>query len=290
MLVDPRTLYPQPPFKPQPQEFPGSSAKLVPQPDHGEQSYTGSGRLSGRRALVTGGDSGIGRAVAIAYAREGADVALSYLPEEEDDAQTTARWVRDAGRQVLLLPGDVRDDGYCRKAVDAVVEGFGGLDLLVNNAGFGRSRKTLDDIPDEEWQRAFDTSVHGLFHMTRAAVAVMDPGSAIVNTSSVAAKAPSPLFMPYAASKAAVANITIGLAQMYADRGIRVNAVLPGTIYTPFIVTVMDEEDQKMCDVSPLGRPGQPAEVASAYVMLAASESSFTTGSLVTVSGGLPIF
>jgi NAD(P)-dependent dehydrogenase (short-subunit alcohol dehydrogenase family) len=285
-MQDPRYVYPQPPFTPQPQPFPGSSAAMSPEPDHGEDSYRGSGRLAGRRALITGGDSGIGRAVAIAYAREGADIALSYLPEEQADAETTAEWVRQAGRRVLLLPGDIEPAQQCRDIVTATVDAFGGLDILVNNAAVSEGRTSIAEMDDAFWERTFAVNVHSLFYTTKAAAAVMEPGSVIINTSSEAAKSPMPQFAPYAATKAAVMNMTLSLAQMLIGQGIRVNAVLPGSTWTPLIVTAVDEEGQKQEGVAPIGRPAQPAELASSYVMLASDESSYLTGTLLAVSGG----
>ncbi len=290
MQQDPTTLYKQPPFVEQPQPFPGSSSKMSPEPDHGEESYKGSGRLAGRRALITGGDSGIGRAVAIAFAREGADVAISYMAEEQDDAEAVADWVRKAGRCVLLLPGDLADPAHCRDIVGLSTDAFGGLDTLVNNAAYQHVRSGLDEIDEAEWDRTFRVNVDALFHVTKAAVSRMPPGSAIVNTSSVNAKHPMPSLVAYSATKAAIANITVSLAQLLAEKGIRVNAVLPGPIWTPFIVTGMEPADQgHFGSNTPYGRPGQPAELAAAYVHLAANESSYTSGALVTVAGGMPI-
>jgi NAD(P)-dependent dehydrogenase (short-subunit alcohol dehydrogenase family) len=210
---------------------------MSPEPDHGEDIYRGSGRLAGRRALITGGDSGIGRAVAIAYAREGADVALSYLPEEQADAEITADWVRRAGRQALLLPGDIEPTQQCREIVAQTVAAFGGIDLLVNNAAVSEGRTSIEDMDDAFWQRTFAVNVHSLFYTTKAAAAIMEPGSVIINTSSEAAKSPMPQYAPYAATKAAVMNITLSLAQMLITKGIRVNAVLPGSTWTPLIVS-----------------------------------------------------
>ena len=285
-MQDPRYLYPQPPFTPQPQPFPGSSAAMSPEPDHGEDTYRGSGRLAGRRALITGGDSGIGRAIAIAYAREGADVALSYLPEEQADAETTADWIRRAGQRVLLLPGDIEPAQQCCDIVTATVDAFGGIDILVNNAAISEGRTTIEDMDDAFWERTFAVNVHSLFYTTKAAAAVMEPGSVIINTSSEAAKSPMPQYAPYAATKAAVMNMTLSLAQMLISKGIRVNAVLPGSTWTPLIVTAVDAEGQKQEGVAPIGRPAQPAELAPSYVMLASDESSYLTGTLLAVSGG----
>ena len=290
-LQNPQTLYKQPPFERQPQDFPGSSARMTPEPDHGEHSYRGSGRLEGRRALITGADSGIGRAVAIAFAREGADVALSFMREESEDADAVAEWVRKAGRRALLLPGDIADPAHCRDLVARTAAEFGGLDLLVNNAAFQHTRPSLEEIPDEEWDRTFRVNIDAIFHITKAAVKLMPPGSSIVCTSSVNAKHPMPTLIPYSATKAAIANMTISLAQSLAPKGIRVNAVLPGPIWTPFIVTGMSPDSQESFGSNtPYGRAGQPAELASAYVVLASNESSYTSGALVTVAGGMPIY
>ena len=278
--------YPRPPYPTQKQPMPGSIAKMDPRPDHGEKSYRGSGRLAGRKALITGGDSGMGRAAAIAYAREGADVALSYLPEEQADAETTAEWVRQAGQRVLLLPGDIEPAQQCRDIVTATVDAFGSIDILINNAAISEGRTTIAEMDDAFWERTFAVNVHSLFYTTKAAAAVMEPGSVIINTSSEAAKSPMPQYAPYAATKAAVMNMTLSLAQMLISQGIRVNAVLPGSTWTPLIVTAVDPEGQKQEGVAPIGRPAQPAELASSYVMLASDESSYLTGTLLAVSGG----
>jgi NAD(P)-dependent dehydrogenase (short-subunit alcohol dehydrogenase family) len=282
---------PTPPFPPQSQSFPGKTAAMNPQPDHGEHSYKGSGRLADKAAIVTGGDSGIGRAVAIAFAREGADVAIAYLSEEEDDAQETRRWIEDAGRRALLIPSDVSDPESCRAIVDKTVEVFGKLDVLVNNAAYQKPFQSLDEISIEEWQKTLRTNIDSVFYMSKFAVPHMKRGGAIISTSSVNAKNPVPILLPYSTSKGAIANFTIGLAQLLAKQGIRVNAVLPGPIWTPFIPAGMPgEQIEKFGSQNPMGRPGQPAELASAYVMLASDESSYTSGALVTVAGGMPIF
>ncbi len=289
MLRDPLTLYKQPPFKPQPQDFPGSSARMSPEPDHGEQSYVGHGRLHGRKALITGADSGIGRAVAIAFAREGADVAISYL-DEHDDAEQTESWIRKADRQSVLLPGDIAQPAHCRDIVARTVDAFGGLDILVNNGAFQKTRQSLEDIPDEEWDRTFQVNVSSMFYLTKASVPHMPPGSSIINTSSVNSKHPMPSLLAYSATKAAIANMTVGLAQMLASKGIRCNAVLPGPIWTPFIATGMEPDSQKeFGGMVPYKRPGQPVELTPSYVMLASTESSYTSGALVTVAGAMPI-
>ncbi len=290
MLQDPRTLYKQPPFEPQPQDFPGSSARMSPEPDHGEASYEGRGRLAGRKALITGADSGIGRAVAIAFAREGADVAISYLDEHED-ARQTEQWVRKADRKSLLLPGDIARAAHCRDLVARTVDALGGLDILVNNGAFQKTRQSLDEIPDEEWDRTFQVNVSSMFYLTKASVPHMPPGSSIINTSSVNSKHPMPSLLAYSATKAAIANLTLGLAQMLIEKGVRCNAVLPGPIWTPFIATGMPAESQKKFGgMVPYARPGQPVELAPSYVMLASTESSYTSGALVTVAGGMPIY
>jgi NAD(P)-dependent dehydrogenase (short-subunit alcohol dehydrogenase family) len=291
MTVDPRNRYAKPPFEAQPQPFPGLSAKMHPQPDHGEETYRGSGKLEDRVAIITGGDSGIGRAVAIAYAREGAHIVLSYLENETEDAQETARWVREAGRDILCLPGDIAAVSHCRDIVRKTVEQFGRLDILVNNAAYQATHNSLDEISEEEWDRHFDVNINAMFYLTKAAAKHLKPGSSIINTSSVNSKHPMPSLLAYSATKAAIANYTVGLAQMLVKDGIRVNAVLPGPIWTPFIVTGMAPESQKTFgSQAPIGRPGQPAEVAPAYVHLASDESSYTTGALYPVHGGMAIY
>ncbi len=290
MTVDPRNRYPKPPFSTAKQEPPGSSERMDPKPDHGESSYRGSGKLEGRVALITGADSGIGRAVALAYAREGANVLLSYLNEEED-AENAAAAVRDAGREAVKLPGDISDPAHCRALVAAAIEKFGQLDILVNNGAFQMTRDALEDITDEEWDRTFKVNIHSQFYLCKAALPHLKPGACIINTSSVNAKHPMPSLLAYSATKAAIANFTIGLSQMLVDKGIRVNAVLPGPIWTPFIPTGMDAEQLKTFgSQSPMGRPGQPAELASAYVYLASDDASYTTGAFLPVHGGMVIY
>ena len=290
MALDPRTRYPKPPFDTELQPFPGSSAKMNPQPDHGETSYKGSGKLTGRVALVTGADSGIGRAVALAFAREGADVLLSYL-DEEGDAAAAAKSVEEAGRQAIRLPGDISKADHCQSLVKAAVDRFGKLDILVNNGAFQTTRTKIDEISDVEWEKTFATNIHSQFYLSKAAVPHMQPGSSIINTSSVNSKHPMPGLLAYSATKGAIANFTIGLAQMLVDKGIRVNAVLPGPIWTPFIVTGMEAEQVKTFgSQSPMGRPGQPAELAGAYVYLASDDASYTTGALLPVHGGMAIY
>jgi NAD(P)-dependent dehydrogenase (short-subunit alcohol dehydrogenase family) len=258
------------------------------QPDHGEDSYVGSGRLEGRRALITGGDSGIGRAVALAFAREGADVAIVYLPEEEQDAQETVRLVEDAGRRALTLPGDVRDEAFCAEVVERTVAELGGLDVLVNNAAYQMSQDGgLADLSTEQLDRTLKTNVYALFWITKAALPHLKPGASIINTTSVQAFQPSPQLIDYAATKAAILNFTKALAQQVAEQGIRVNAVAPGPIWTPLIPATMPEEKVEQFGAdTPLGRAGQPAELAPAYVFFASQESSYITGDRIGVTGG----
>lgn len=281
--------YPKPPFPKQQQPVPGSQRKMDPYPDCGEQSYKGSGRLQGKIALITGGDSGIGRAVAIAFAREGADVAVAYLDEQED-AEETARWIEQAGRQCLLLPGDLARKVHCRALVEKTVERFGRIDVLVNNAAFQMTHETLEEIPDEEWLMTFDVNITAMFRICQAALKHMKPGSSIINTSSVNSDMPKPTLLAYAATKGAIANFTGGLAQLLGDKGIRVNSVAPGPIWTPLIVSTMTDKDvQSFGSETPLGRPGQPVEVAPIYVLLASDEASYISGSRYAVTGGKPI-
>ncbi|MGE1173070.1 SDR family oxidoreductase [Pseudomonas sp. BW7P1] len=283
------TDYPVPPFPQQTQAVPGSQRKMEPYPDCGEQHYTGSGRLAGKIALITGADSGIGRAVAIAFAREGADVAVAYLNEHED-AKETARWVEQAGRQCLLLPGDIAQKAHCQALVDQTVERFGRIDVLVNNAAFQMTHETFEEIPDDEWLMTFDVNITAIFRLCQAALKHMGRGASIINTSSVNSDMPKPTLLAYATTKGAIANFTGGLAQMLGPRGIRVNCVAPGPIWTPLIVSTMpDEEVQHFGEQTPLGRPGQPVEVAPIYVLLASDEASYITGQRYGVTGGKPM-
>ena len=273
----------------QQQQPPGSEQALQPKADHGEESYVGNARLEGRAAVITGADSGIGRAVAIAFAREGADVLISCL-SEEDDAQETARLVEAAGRRAVVVMGDLADPAHCRSVVAQAVEAFGRLDVLVNNAAFQRTYESLEEIPDDEWDRTFQVNVTAMFHLCKAALPHMKPGASIINTSSVNSDMPSPSLLAYAASKAAIANFTAGLAQMLGERGIRVNSVAPGPIWTPLIPSTMPPEKVESFGKStPLGRPGQPAEVAPVYVLLASDQGSYMSGARVAVTGGRPI-
>jgi NAD(P)-dependent dehydrogenase (short-subunit alcohol dehydrogenase family) len=247
----------------QQQTPPGSTGALDPRPDHGEQSYRGGGRLAGKRALITGADSGIGKAVAIAYARDGADVAISYL-SEDDDAEDTANWVREAGQKAVLLPGDVSDPQHCRELVARTVEELGGIDILVSNAAFQMTHDSLGETPDDEWDHTLATNLSAYFHLAKAAVPHMKPGASIIGSSSVNSDMPSPTLAPYAATKAAIANFTASLAQLLGERGIRANSVAPGPIWTPLIPSTMPEEKvTQFGGDTPLGRPGQPADPLS---------------------------
>jgi NAD(P)-dependent dehydrogenase (short-subunit alcohol dehydrogenase family) len=280
--------YPKPPYPAQRQPMPGSTRAMDPRPDHGESSYKGSGRLLGKKAIITGGDSGIGRAVAIAYAREGADLVIAYLNEDEDAAEVKAL-VEDEGRKAILVAGDIRNPDHCRSIVRRAVDELGGIDILVNNAAHQATFKDIGDISDEEWQHTFETNIHAMFYLTKAAVPHMPPGSAIVNTASVNSDMPNPILLAYATTKGAIQNFTGGLAQMLASKGIRVNAVAPGPIWTPLIPSTMpDESIRNFGKQVPLQRAGQPAELATAYVMLADPLSSYTSGTTVAVTGGKP--
>jgi NAD(P)-dependent dehydrogenase (short-subunit alcohol dehydrogenase family) len=285
---DPQTQHPEPEQPAQNIPHPGLTDDMRQQPDHGEESYVGSGRLEGKRALITGGDSGIGRAVALAFAREGADVAISYLPDEEEDAQETVRLVEDAGRRALTLPGDIRDEAFCAQLVERTVAELGGLDVLVNNAAFQMSQDNgLLDLTTEQLDRTFKTNLYAMFWITKAALPHLQPGSSIINTTSVQAYEPSPQLIDYATTKAGILNFTKALAQQVAEQGIRVNAVAPGPIWTPLIPATMPAEKVKEFGAdTPLGRAGQPAELAPAYVFFASQESSYITGDRIGVTGG----
>ncbi|MDR6166747.1 NAD(P)-dependent dehydrogenase (short-subunit alcohol dehydrogenase family) [Microbacterium paludicola] len=276
-------------MEPQQQNVPGTDQEMVPKPDYGEETYRGSGKLIGKRALITGGDSGIGKAVALAYAREGADVAISYLDEHED-AEEAKRFVEDAGRRAVLIPGDISDPAHCREVVRRTVEELGGIDILVSNAAFQMNRETLEEIPDEEWDFTWATNVDAYFHLVKAALPHMGPGSSIIGSSSVQSDQPSPNLLPYAATKAAIASITASLAQMLGERGIRANSVAPGPIWTPLIpATLPPDAVESFGEQTPLGRAGQPAELAPAYVLLASDEASYISGARLAVTGGKPI-
>ena len=287
--IGPMIDYPKPPFPKQKQPMPGFTRKMDPVPDHGEQSYKGSGRLAGKKAIITGGDSGIGRAVALAFAREGADVLISYLSEHED-AEETKRLVEDAGRKAVLLAGDIKHAAHCRAIVDKAVSALGGVDILVNNAAHQASFKELEDISEEEWELTFKVNIHAMFYLTKAAVPHMKPGSAIINTASINSDMPNPTLLAYATTKGAIQNFTAGLAQLLAPKGIRANAVAPGPIWTPLIPSTMPEEAViNFGKQVPMKRPGQPAELATAYVMLADPLSSYVSGATIAVTGGKPI-
>jgi len=280
--------FPEPPFPDQPQDMPGTTAAMEPRPDHGEDSYKGSGRLPGKKALITGGDSGIGRAVAIAFAREGADVAISYLCEDED-ARDTARLVEEAGRKAILLPGDIADAPHCRDIVARTAEEFGRIDILVNNAAHQDTFNGIEEISDEEWDYTFRTNIHAMFYITKAAVPHMSEGGSIINTTSIQADDPSEQLLAYATTKGAIHNFTAGLAQMLAEKGIRVNCVAPGPIWTPLIpATMPSEKVQQFGKQVPMQRPGQPKECAPAFVMLASDEASYISGATIAVTGGKP--
>ena len=292
MTTDPRTAYPQPAFPgDQQQPAPGLTSKMSPAPDHGEQSYVGKGLLTGRVALITGGDSGIGRAVAIAYAREGADVAISYLPEEQSDAEDTAGWITRAGRRVVLLPGDIQDEAHCHALVERTVAQLGGLDILVNNAAAQTVNKELADITAEQLDRSFRTNVFAMYYLCQAAVPHMKPGASIVNTTSVQAKTAGKGMLVYAATKGAIASFTIALSNLLVPEGIRVNCVAPGPVWTPIQPIAKEPEQiEKLGSDVPLGRAGQPAELAAVYVLLASGEGSYMSGALIPVTGGVPMF
>jgi NAD(P)-dependent dehydrogenase (short-subunit alcohol dehydrogenase family) len=288
MPKDPRTAGARPPFPHQQQSSPGETAKLTPIPDHGEAGYSGAGRLRDCAAIITGGDSGIGRAVAIAYAREGADVLIAYL-SEHSDAEDTASWVRKAGRKAILVPGDIGDENHCRQLVERAIDEFGRLDILVNNAAFQRTHEELWDFTVAEIDRTFRTNIQSMFYLCRAAASKMKPGASIINTTSIQADKPSPSLLAYATTKGAIATFTAGLAQLLAKEGIRVNAVAPGPVWTPLIPSTMSAEKAAQFGAdSPLGRPAQPAELAPAYVFLASDDASYISGAVLPVTGGKP--
>ena len=284
---DPRTSGPKPPFPPQEQPAPGQTGQMSPKPDHGEKTYVGHERLAGKVALVTGADSGIGRAVALAFAREGADVTIGYL-NEDDDARETARLVREAGRNALLAAGDIADDEFCRTLVERTVDELGRLDILVNNAGYqGKAVEKFEDLDAERVRRTLMTNIGGMFSLTRYAIPHMPAGGAIINTASINAYQPKPPILDYASTKGAIVTFTKGLAQELAERGIRVNAVAPGPVWTPLIVqSFQPKQVESFGKKTPLGRPAQPAELAPAYVFLACDDSRFMTGEVIGLTGG----
>ena len=280
--------YPKPPFPVQRQPWPGLASKMDPRPDHGETSYKGSGRLAGKRALITGGDSGIGRAAAIAYAREGADVAINHLPEEEADAREVLALIRAEGRKGVSIPGDLRDEAFCKSLIARAAKELGGLDILVNNAARQQTRPGIADISSADFDATMKTNVYAPFWLTKAAVAIMAPGAVIVNTSSEQAGDPSPDIVDYALTRAAVLNFTKGMAKQLASKGIRVNAVAPGPFWTPLQVSggATPEKQKTFGQSSPFGRPGQPAEIAGLYVAAADPSLSYSTGQIFGSTGG----
>lgn len=287
-MEHPQEKYAKPPFTNVNQEEPGKEQKIQPKTDHGEKTYKGSGKLKGRNAVITGGDSGIGRAVALAYAREGANVLISYL-EEHEDAKESARLVEEAGQKAVLMAGDISDEGHCKEIIQKAISEFGQIDILVNNAAYQMSRPSLQDISSEEFDYTFKTNIYSLFYLCKAAEPHMKPGSTIVNTTSINAYSPRPDLIAYAATKGAIQNITASMAQLLADKGIRVNCVAPGPIWTPLIPATMPEDEVRVFgEDTPMKRPGQPAELAGAFVLLASEDSSYMSGSTVQVTGGKP--
>jgi len=280
--------YPKPPFPKQQQPWPGLCSQMEPKPDHGETSYRGSGRLMGRKALITGGDSGIGRAAAIAFAREGADVAINYLAPEEPDAQEVVELIQGEGRRAVTIPGDIKDEAFCSKMVARAVKELGGLDILVNNAARQIARKSILEIRSEDFDETFKTNVYAPFWITKAAVKEMKAGSTIINVVSINSYEPSEVMIDYAATKGALMIFTKGLAKQLADKGIRVNAIAPGPFWTALQVTggQPPEKLPHFGEDTPLGRPGQPAELAGMFVLLASPESSFCTGQVFAAVGG----
>ncbi|HEU0088632.1 MAG TPA: SDR family oxidoreductase [Pseudonocardiaceae bacterium] len=285
---DPATQYPEPEQQPgQQQQHPGTDEQMSPQPDHGEHSYRGSGRLKDKKAVITGGDSGIGRAVALAFAREGADVLISYLPDEEADAQQTVHWIEDAGRTAVTVPGDIQDEAHCGHLVDRAVQEFGRIDILVNNAAYQMSQGGISEISTEQFDRVFKTNVYAMFWLCKAAIPHLPAGSSIINSTSIQAFQPSPHLLDYAATKGAIVNFTQGLSASLVDQGIRVNCVAPGPVWTPLIPATMPEEKvDSFGQQTPMGRAAQPAELAPAYVFFASQESSYVTGEVLSVTGG----
>jgi NAD(P)-dependent dehydrogenase (short-subunit alcohol dehydrogenase family) len=286
---NPREAGAKPPFPQEGLEYPGLESEMTPRPDFGEHSYQGHTRLQGKAALITGADSGIGRAVALAFAREGADVLISYL-NEDTDAEETARVVREAGRKAVLARGDISDEAHCRALVERAVAELGSLDILVNNAAYQMTREGIEQIPDGEWEHTFRTNIFAMYYLCKVAWPHLQPGSAIINTASIQAYQPSPQLLPYASTKGAIVTFSKALAEEGAQRGIRVNVVAPGPVWTPLIPATMPEEKaQEFGQDSPLGRPAQPAELAPIFVFLASAESSYITGEVVGVTGGKPL-
>ena len=285
---NPLEKYPKPPYPSQEQDMPGSEQEMRPKPDHGEETYKGSGKLKGKKAIITGGDSGIGKAVAIAFAREGADVLISYLNEDED-ARETEKYVKEAGRKAVLVPGDISKEEQCRKIIDTAVKELGGIDILVNNAAWQMQHNTLGEISTEELDFTFRTNVYSMFWLCQEAEKYLKPGSSVINTSSVNAYSPNPTLLPYAVTKGAIQNFTAALAGLWGEKGIRVNCVAPGPIWTPLIPgSFPSEETKNFGKDTPLKRAGQPAELAAVYVLLASDDGSYVSGATFQVTGGRP--
>jgi len=287
-MRDPTTQYPQPEFRKQPQEAPGLARDMDPKPDHGETSYKGFGRLAGRKALITGADSGIGRATAIAFAREGADIVLSYLPSEQADAQEVVALIEETGRKAISIPGDIGDERFCSQLVQTGAQALGGLDILVNVAGKQTAVPDIAELTTEQLEATFRTNVFAMFWLCKAAIPLLPRGGSIINTTSIQGYQPSPSLLDYAATKAAIANFTHALAKQVAEKGIRVNGVAPGPVWTPLQTSGGQPQDKipELGSSVPLGRPGQPAELAPIYVLLASQESSYVTGEIYGVTGG----
>ncbi|MDP9353465.1 MAG: SDR family oxidoreductase [Chloroflexota bacterium] len=287
---DPKEQGAQPPFPEQPQNPPGLESEMTPKPDYGEQTYKGFGRLEGKAAIITGGDSGIGRAVALAFAREGADVLISYLPEEESDAQETVRVVQEAGRKAVTVPGDITSETQCEQIVQTALRELGRIDVLVNNAAFQMSHQSIQELTAQELEHTYRTNVFAMFYLSKAALPHMQPGSTIINTSSVEAYKPEPSLLAYASTKGAIVNFTKGLAKEAIEQGVRVNSVAPGPVWTPLIPSTMPPEQvSQFGQQSPTQRPAQPAELAPAFVFLASQESSYINGEVIGVTGGTPL-
>lgn len=291
-MRDPRTQYPKPPFPRQPQPKPGIEAKMDPQPDHGEESYKGSGRLEGRKAVITGGDSGIGRAVAIAFVREGAEVTVNYLPSEEPDARALEALVKDEGGTIHLMPGDLKEEEFCTDLIGDAVRKMGGLDILVNNAGKQVFQTDIEDISSEQFDATMKTNVYATFWLCKAALKVMPAGGSIINVTSIQGFDPSPQLLDYATTKYAIRGFTEGLAQVAMDKGVRVNAIAPGPFWTVLQPSggQPQEKVEQFGGNTPMGRPGQPAEIAPAFVYLASQESSFVSGEIIGLTGGRPMY
>ncbi|HLL40427.1 MAG TPA: SDR family oxidoreductase [Rubrobacteraceae bacterium] len=288
---DPTTQYPQPEFPQQPLEHPGLESDMDPRPDYGEDTYRGSGKLTGKAAVITGGDSGIGRAVALAFVREGADVLISYLESEETDAQETIRAVEGSGKKAVAVPGDIQDEAHCQHIVEQAVSEFGKIDVLVNNAAYQMARNGITEIPSEEFERTFRTNVFAMFYLCKAAIPHMGPGSSIINTCSIEAYQPMPMLLDYSSTKGAIITFTKALAQELISQGIRANSVAPGPVWTPLIPATLPPQQVSQFGQaeSPMGRPAQPAELAPAYVFLASQESSYVNGETLGVTGGSPL-